>query len=245
MPCLHHSLWSFFAISTGVVSVNLVTVSSLHAGTSPAAAVQVDVGSILNARVVTTLVDGKVVPLRAGVDAGAGLITKGAAVALGGIPEHTLPDDGRFPATADHPAVVLPYGAAGSGNQVRRSVEADVYSFAVPARNYAKMFLFFTSAAAGPATLQIVLTYQDGSADNRTLVCPDYWKNLDPNDKNGVYLAANLSKWGPENKRYEKDHHNIFGLDVAPDPAKVLTQIKVEKTRPIVVFWGATGQPAN
>jgi hypothetical protein len=219
----------------------------LHADIAPASApVQVDVSKLFNTRVVTTLTNGKVVPLQAGVDAGAGLITKAAAVALGSSPEHTLPDDGRFPATADHPEVVLHFSNAdGTGNQVRRSLPADDYSFAVPPRNYAKMFLFFTSAAEGPAPLKIILTYQAGSTENRDLVCPDYWKDLDPGDKDDVYLAHDLSKWGPDNKRLEKDHHNIFGFDVHPTPGKVLTKIEVQKTRPIVVFWGATGQPAN
>jgi len=228
-----------------LVVMTLAPFSLLQAGDIPIPfPVQVNVDKLLNARVVTTLTDGKVIPLQAGVDAGAGLITRAAAVALGSTAEHTLPNDGKFPQTVDHPEVVLHYSNAdGTGPQVRRSVEADTYSFTVPSMHYGKMFLFLTSAAVGPAPLEILLTYQNGATETRHLVCPDYWKTIAPGDRDIVYLASNLSKWGPNNKMAEKDHHNIFGLDVHPNPGLVLTQIQVTKTHPIVVFWGATGQP--
>ena len=216
----------------------------LHAADA-SAAVQIDVRSILNSRVVTTLSAGKVVPLRDGVGQGAGLMTQSAAGRLGLATKHALPNDGKFPATADRPEVVLNYSDKdGEGDQVRRSVSDDVYSFKVPPAAYAKMFLFLTSAASGPAKLRIVLTYADGLTEERDIVCPDYWNNLD--EKNNpahdiVYVAFDLAKFGPDNKMVEQSHHNIFGIDIHPTAGKVLTAIEVHKTKPVVCFWGATG----
>jgi hypothetical protein len=219
---------------------------ALHAADTT---VQVDVRSILNTRVVTTLSSGKVVPFRDGVDAGSGLMTRAAAKALGLATDHTLPNNGKFPATADRPAVVLNYSDAdGEGNQVRRSVGEDVYKFQVPPAKYAKMLLFFTSAAAGPAKLRLVLTYTDGLTEGRDIVCPDYWNNLDAANNPAhdiVYVAFDQAKFDPQNKMLEKSHHNIFGIDIHPTPGKVLTAIEVHKTTPIVCFWGATGMKAN
>ena len=217
---------------------------ALRAADAPAT-VQVDVRSILNTRVVTTLSKGKVVPFRDGVDAGSGLMTSTAAKELGLATEHTLPGDGKFPATADRPEVALNYSDAdGEGDQVRRSTGDDVYKFQVPTATYAKMFLFFTSAAAGPAKLRVILSYTDGLTEERDIVCPDYWNNLD--DKNNAakdiaYVAFDQAKFDQKNKMLEKSHHNIFGIDIHPTAGKVLTAIEVHKSKPIVCFWGATG----
>jgi len=222
------------------------------APTAPAsnsAAVQVDVSKLLNARVVTTLTGGTVVPLQTSIDGAGGIATQAAATSLNGKAETAVPDDGTFPANADHPEVVLHFSNTdGTGFQVHRMPHEEEFSFDVPPKNYARMQLFFTSGAAGPAPLKVTLTYQDGSTEERDIVCPDWWNNLDektnPN-KDVVYVAFNLAKWGTKNKTLEKDHHNIFGIDVHPTPGKVLTSIKVHKTRPLVCFWGATGVATN
>jgi len=225
------------------VAVCFATGFGVHADPTPT---QVDVSTILNARVVTTFSGGQVVPLQIDLDGAGGVATAAAVAALGSGNPHSVPDDGKFAANGDHPEVDLHFSNAdGTGMQVRRMPREEEFSFDVPAKNYARMQLFFTSGAAGPAPLKVTLTYQDGSTEQRDVVCPDWWTNLDGTNKDCVYIASNLAKWSKNNKTLEKDHHNIFGLDVHPNPAKVLTSIKVHKTRPLVCFWGATGVPVN
>ena len=217
--------------------------------TNPPAAVQVDISKILNVRVVATVTDGKVHPFKVALDGGGGVATFSAAALTGIKNDHMVPNDGKFPANTDHPDVVLHYADGdGDSNQARISPKGseDEYSFDVPPNKYAKMFLFYTSGSSGPAPLQVSLTYQDGSTDEHDVIVPDWYKILKPTDKDVVYLAYNLAKWGIKNTILENDHHSIMGVDVRPtDKPKVLTQIKVHKTRPTVVFWGATGQLAN
>jgi len=240
------------AIAVAFFAANLLCAAdtpAASADTNAPQAVQVDVSKLLNARVVTTLTDGKVVPLQINIDGAGGVATQAAATSLNGKAETAVPDDGTFPANADHPEVVLHFSNAdGTGFQVRRLPHEEEFSFDVPPKNYSKMLLCFTSGAAGPAPLKVTLTYQDGTTEERDIVCPDWWSNLDdktnPN-KDVVYVAFNLAKWGVKNNVMEKDHHNIFGIDVRPTAGKVLTSIKVHKTRPLVCFWGATGVPAN
>jgi len=215
------------------------------ADTNLPAPVQVDVRTVLNARVVTTYTGGKVVPLSIDIDGAGGVATAAASAQLPGNNPHTVPDDGHFPANADHPDVVLNFtNADGTSDQVRRSPHEDDYFFDVPPRNYSKMFLFLTSGAAGPAAIRVVLTYQDGSGEERNIVCPDWWTNLDGTNPDVIYLASNLAKFG-KTRILEKDHHNIFGIDVHPDPTRMLSRIEISKTNRIVVFWGATGQPTR
>jgi hypothetical protein len=235
----------FFAVTL----LRAADTSAAPADTNAPQAVQVDVSKLLNARVVTTLTGGKVVPLQISIDGVGGVATRAAATFLNGKAETAVPDDGTFPANADHPEVALHFSNAdGTGFQVRRLPHEEEFSFDVPPKKYSKMFLFFTSGAVGPASLKVTLTYRDGTTEERDIVCPDWWNNLDdktnPN-KDVVYVAFNLAKWGTGNNIMEKDHHNIFGIDVRPAPGKMLTSIKVHKTRPLVCFWGATGVPAN
>jgi hypothetical protein len=254
---------SFAAITIAFFAANLLHADDMSAPAAPAAptpapasvapatsssstAVQVDVTKLLNARVVATFTDGKVVPLGINLDGAGGVATKAAASALKGNPDTAVPDDGTFPANADHPDVVLHFSNAdGTGFQVRRMSAPEDFSFDVPPKNYSKMYFFFTSGASGPAPMKVTLTYQDGSTEDRDIICPDWWPDLKPTDVGVFYLAHNLTKWGKGNNIMEKDHHNILGISVDVTPAKVLTSIKVHKTRPLVCFWGATGVPAN
>jgi len=237
------------AIVVAFFAVNLTHAADVPAPANTPPAVQVDVSKILNARAVTTLTDGKVVPLQTGIAGSEGMATQAAAVSLKGKAEAALPNDGIFPANADHPEVVLHFSNAdGSGFQVLYLAQEGEFSFDVPLKKYSKMFLCLTSGAAGPAPLKVTLIYQDGTTEVRDIVCPDWWNNLD--DKNNpnkdiVYIAFNMDKWGRENRVHEKEHHHIFGIDVHPAPDKVLASIKVHKTRPVVCFWGATGVTAK
>jgi hypothetical protein len=74
------------------------------------------------------------------------------------------------------------------------------------------------------------------------IVCPDWWYNLDGNNKDVFYVGFNFAKCGIKNTIAEKDHHNIFKIDIHPAPDKTRTSIAVPKTRPLVCFWGATGE---
>ncbi len=247
---------SFLAAGLLLVQISQAapaTTSSSTPTTAPVTgAVQFDISTILNARPVITLGgDGKVVPIRGGVDVASGLITTAAADALGVKDDHALPDDGRFPATADRPEVVLQLANKdGTANQVHRSAKlpkVDEYAFNTTPGKYQKLFLFFTSAASGPAQVKVSLTYQDGSAEAHDGVIPDWYKDLAADDKDHVYLVSNLSKWGGGDKlkMLEKNHHNIVGLVINSAPDKVLTQIKIRKDGPFVVFWAAAGQLAQ
>jgi hypothetical protein len=118
--------------------------------------VQIAVDALLNARAVTTLTGGVLVPWTVGGDGGGladGYMTA-AASRFHNDPAtlKALPDDGMFPADARHPDVVLHFSNdAAATSQQTHFVRGAGNFFAVPAATYARIFLF--TRAEGSSTL--------------------------------------------------------------------------------------------
>ncbi len=227
---------------------NMVWESLTHAELD-ALVIQVDVRSLLNGRAVTTLTDGKLVPWTKGID-GAGLadgyLTAEAAIANGDAKALALPGNGCFPATPSHPLVKLNFSNAdGTGPQTRSVVGAGEFSFSVSRGRYQQLQVFLTSAE-GPAQLSFKLVYADGTVEQRARLLPDYYNEAPAGDPTIFTLIANLPKWNATGRMTERDHHNIHGVNLNPDNRKELLSVQVSKTAPgYLVFWGATGVPAN
>jgi hypothetical protein len=215
----------------------LIVTAQAHAST-----VQLDIMRLLNARVVTTVHEGKLVTWPDSLDnAGSGEATQAAADLMDKPGLKALPDDGFFPATKQRPEVRL-YAAnhRPTGPQVRRSVGADHFEIRVPAVNCRQAWLFFMSGC-GDSTLHFTLHYQDGTSEKRDMKAPDWWNAADPKDPTQCDLAVDLGKWDNQNRMMETDHHYIVGLDLRPNPKRVLVRIEVEKDAPAVLtLWGAT-----
>ena len=208
--------------------------------------IQVAVEALLNARAVTTLTGGQLVPWTVGVDGGGladGYMTA-AASRFHNDPAtlKALPDDGKFPADARHPEVVLHFSndAPVTSQQTHYVRGAGNFSFAVPPATYSEMFLFVTSAE-GSSTLHVSMTYAD-TTEAVDITVPDYFTSPPANDPVVFNLASDLPKWTQQNVVAEMNHHNLTGLELRPVASKVLNTIQVDKTAPgYLVFWGATG----
>jgi hypothetical protein len=226
--------------------------------------VQIDVKSILTTRSVTTLTDGKIVPWITGIDGGGtfgGYMTMAAALFIHDTDPLALPDSGIFPATSRLPRVVLNYSnyADSKSNQTYFVKGLGQFSFDVPNNKYSKMFIFLTlgegayNLEKGTLNLRVSLTYTDGTVSSDYLLF-DYATNYPDNDTNFCNLISDRTKWNQNNKWLEIGRHNIHALNVHTDVNRVLTSIKVEKTKietqyapqvGILVFWGATGIASN
>ena len=206
---------------------------------------QLDVSDVFNMRPMSTVVDGKLVTMTDNIDGASGVATTSAAATYGSPDPHALPDDGKFAATDKHPEFVLPYTMDdGKQNLARRSAGGDAFILNVPTKHFTKLFLFLSSGQ-GPSKIQVKLKYADQTTDTRDLTVPDWFWLLKPEDQDWCYVATDLSKWGPK-KMLEKSHHSIFGVDIHPDPGKVLEKVLVSKDdRGIMVFYGATGVAAD
>jgi len=208
-------------------------------------AVQVDVSTILNDRVVFTVEDGKLDPALHAVDHGrkSVLITKGAAALADSGTLMSLPDSDLIAANERHPDVKLHYAQAGS--QVRKiTASTESFAFDVPGAKYSQLQMFFISAQ-GESPISVKLSYADGSSDERETTVPDfYFPKPKVDDPRWFILVDNFGKVDMDGKKVEADHHYIHGVDLSPDPAKTLVKVEVTKTTSTsqLTFFGATGQ---
>ena len=144
----------FLAMFACILSVQYTVL----AGSTRPTAVQIDLGSLLNARVVFTQKDGRLQPADHSLDRGDSsvLITKSAAVISKAGQLNPLPDSGFFAANREHPDVQLAYGIAGDGPQVyQTTATTKTCPVPVPANHYAQLQLFFISAQ-GPDRKSVV-----------------------------------------------------------------------------------------
>jgi hypothetical protein len=233
------------SVLAGVFCVLLTNCCAATDSTRPSA-VQIDLGKLLNARVVFTQKDGQLQMADHSLDRGDSsvLITKSAAEVSKAGKLNPLPDSGFFAANKEHPDVQLPYGTAGNGPQVHQSPDkTEIYSVPVPPNRYVQMQLFLISAA-GPTPISVKLQYADGSSDLRTTQVPDFYFLPMATDKDWFVLAEDFGKVNLKGKMTESVHHYIHGFNVNPDSTKVLKQIEITKedSDSVLNLFGATGK---
>jgi len=232
----------FAGMLAGILSGNFCAAADSGKST----AVQIDLGKLLNTRVVITQKDGQLQMADNSVDheTSSFLITKSAAEISKAGKINPLIDSGFFPANEKHPDVQLAYGTAGGGPQVHRSADrTETYSFPVPTNHYAQMQLFFISAD-GPTPVSIKLQYADGSSEQRVTLAPDFAFLPKATDKGWFLLAENFGKVNRQGLMTESVHHFIHGFDLDPDPTKVLQQIEItkENSKTVLNLFGTTGK---
>src|SRR5579859_2576111 len=165
-------VWRWIFACAGILATGCC---GLTTATKPSA-VQIDLGNLLNARVVTTQADARLQLANHSLDRGRDsvLITKSGAELSRAGKLNSLPDSGFFAANGEHPDVQLPYGTAGGGPQVHQSADkTETYSIPVPANHYVQLQLYFISAA-GPTPISVELQYADGSSGQRATVVTDF-----------------------------------------------------------------------
>lgn len=231
------------SLRASLVSVTVALVASQAAAAETV--VQVPLSGVLDARSVTTLTNGVLVPWTLPTDGGGlqnAYATMAVASKVGAPPANALPDDGKFAANARHPEVVLNYSnAADAAAPQTHLVKAnETVSFAMPAAVYSKVFLFFNGAAGG-SPVTFTLTYADGM-EMQTATVPDYYADVSATDPVIFNLATNLAKYDKTSKVTEANHHNITGVELHPGAGKTLTKLSfVRSAMGNLVFWGATG----
>ena len=233
-------------------SVSFAIAVAVMAGAGVARAdqvVQVPLGQLLNGRTVTTLTQGTVVPWTVGVygskmdgfeTAAASKFHKDAATL------QTLPDDGTFPANANHPLVVLNFSNDADPKSQQTTLiprmQPGMFMFPVPAATYSKMYLFLTSAY-GASPLTITLGY-GATTQTVNVTVPDFFPGVPVGTATPTLfnLATNLPNWRQDGSVYEMGGHTITGVELGPMSGQVLQTIKVARTTGgWLTLWGATG----
>lgn len=228
--------------------IPILTTLSLSALARPSQAevvVQVPVDALLNARPVSTLTGGVVVPWSVGLDNTDGFITAAANTFLEQ-PGPALPDDGTFPADSGRPEIALHFSnvAGVKAPQARIVTGTGNFEIAVPPAKYSKVYLIVASSY-GDATLALTLNYADTSSTPLSLTLPDWGtgKPLPTNPPIFFNLISGLHKWNQQDMSVDTPSHAITGVLLSPDVSKSLSSIRLEKTSAAqtLAFWGATG----
>ena len=142
-------------------------------------AIQTDIKSLLNVRIVTTLTNNKLVLWKDALEGGdSGMATISAVTTSTDKTPKALPDDGVFQADATHQSVVLNYSNAdGHGNQARRSMGVDSFSVSTPGKIYDKIFLWGMSGN-GSTALDFKLIFSDKTTEDCQRTVPDWYNEI-------------------------------------------------------------------
>jgi len=236
--------------SSSIFLAGLALVAGCTTGTGPRNnAVQINLGKLLNTRVVTTQAGGRLQLADHSLNHGwdSVLITQSAMEVAKSGKLNPLDDSGFFPANNEHPEVQLAYGTVGGGPQVHQSTNrTETYFIPVPANHYAQVQLFFISAA-GPTPISIKLQYVEGSTEQRTTQVTDFYFLPKTDIKDWFVLAEDFGKVNLKAQMTESVHHYIHGYNLNPDAAKTLRGIEVTKedSGSVLNLFGATGRLAG
>ena len=214
--------------------------------------VQFPIDALLDARPVSTLTNGAVVPWTAtqGVDGNGGsdgFVTKSVEAMLGQMGT-ALPDDGVFPAANGIPEIDLHFSNASpttsfQAHNAHHGV-AESIDFAVPQATYSKIFLVMTSSE-GADKLTVTLTYADATTSvTPAFTLADYDTPLAANTAEVSYFSLiSMHKWTATDVQTDNAGHQITGAILTPTATKPLTRITIVKPADpqYLVFWGATG----
>jgi hypothetical protein len=170
-------------------------------------------------------------------------LTESAAVAAGCPTPGGLPDDGFFPANADHPDVHLSCSDQSSFQNARRSNGPETYTIIPPANHYSNVHVFFTSSS-GTSVAMVTMDYVPATGTTTSFFIVPGW--FDP----ALPPAYSLFDGGdriPPNEPFVCDDANtvaIFGFNLPADPTRILTRVDIARTDTAgvgQVFFGATG----
>jgi MYXO-CTERM domain-containing protein len=208
--------------------------------------VQFPIDGVMNGRSVTTLTSGALAPwMTNGIDgATAGFMTAAASQFLGNPATlKMLPDDGRFPADARHPEIVLHFSndapADSPQTHLFRSGATSDVTLSVPPAVYSKVFVFFTAENRGEY-LTVRMTYSDGFSDGVNELVPGHQNTVHADDPMFFALASDLANCDAKNEIFQTGSNNVHGMELRPSVGRTLTSLTLHNTGG-VVFWGATG----
>jgi hypothetical protein len=214
--------------------------------------VQIPVDSVLNARSVSTLTGGVVVPFtpNEGVysNGADGYATAAVKMQLASTtPGVGLPDDGLFPATAMLPAFQLHFSNAAPATSpqthyIPAGAPAPTFQFAVPPAIYSALYLIFT-CSEGSATFTVTLSYAGGAPNDvsKPITIPDTGIGVQTTGSPHFYITTNTGKWSAT-AELEHGGHTIEGIQLTPSSTAMLTGVQVTRTSTsYLVFWGAVG----
>lgn len=151
-----------------------------------------------------------------------------------------LPDDGRYPADANHPAAQLAWrDSSFAPNSVilnAPTLGLTEVTFPVVPTQYTHLQLYFVSTE-GASAVQVDLHYADGTA-TASFTAPDWFNTPSA----PVFrVQGNLGRWDGSMRSRNGSGAQLMGTDITIDGARTLATVTVRATGPgWLVLYGAT-----
>ncbi len=164
-----------------------------------------------------------------------------------------LPDNGSFPANADHPAVQLNWTGSHNALLVSGS-DSTTYNVPAPAGLY-QQFEIYAVSTGGASTLKVALNYSSGSPQvlNNFMVADWDTSKTAPANPDRFTLIGGLNRWQLSPKEQVDKASGakfaIYGFELHPDSTRSLVSVQIQKIPTTdsatknsqLVFFGASG----
>ena len=196
---------------------------------------QIDLRSLFTVDVVINHANGVYDTSQSPIDAsGYVLLTQSAEDALFDAGHPALPDDGFFPANADHPDIQLGYRNTDFGNNARRlSPPSDAVTIPLPARAFKRLQVIGISTE-GTTTHTATIRYLDGTQSAETITYDDwYTTKLGPRSYRLVDGLDRASISDPRAYPYPDLFTRGFavsGIDLTPNTRQIARDVTITCT---------------
>ncbi|MCB9685877.1 MAG: thrombospondin type 3 repeat-containing protein [Alphaproteobacteria bacterium] len=163
-------------------------------------------------------------------------LTQSVATAAGAALGQGLPDDGFFPADAQHPDLQLGWSNDDDGPNSRILRQGESLAFAVPPGSYTHLQLYALSTE-GASTIQVVVTYDDATRDSQAITVRDWYDDVVT--ANQYQLVNGLDRYGNLGWTDANDPC-LYAIELNPDPARLVVSVDVSQpSTDWFVFYGA------
>ena len=170
------------------------------------------------------------------------IMTRAAAMQVGGANAVGLPDNGFFVANKDHPDVQL---AANNNNDGKKNarllVKAGAFSVPLVARTW-KLIQLYAISTEGASTLVVTLNYLDGTSDQTMVKINDWYTH--PAGAGQFYLIDGLDRYSIGNNKYDPARTpGMVGFNLNVNPNKPTKSFDLTlQAGGWLVYFGAMGQ---
>ncbi len=233
------------ANAAGANSMQVTEVQLLGTVTTAYVKTNLNMAAAFNADVILNNGSGVLDPTQNGVDGGGrNYMTQAVADQIGGGLGNGLPNNGLINNAFLGP-IQLGYSNDDDGNNVIRLTtgqSAQLSLTALDRGNYAGLYLFATSGD-GDSTVEVTLSYLDGSTDTQTITVDDWFQDGGELADGVFALIDGLDRTnGPGNGFENSNDPAIFAIQLDSDFSKVLTGLSFSQlTGGVVNIFGATG----
>lgn len=220
-------------IALKIVTWILFCVASIQTFDAYGAEVDFDLSGIFNGDAIINYNAGAIDTTQDPTDvSGNTFLTDSAAQSFGAAPGNGLPDNGFFPANADHPNIQLGYSNDSNALNAWQTASLGEILYLTPPviGRYSDLHLFFSASASCP--IHVTLQYLDSTFSTPTQYLVPAWDS-GAAPTTPIYTLFGGCDYAAVNGtgyvNATPPAQQLYGLKITPDSTRVLHSIKIER----------------